>query len=764
MTPWWARAALCALWLVAAPPAVRAQDGATVTGQVVDGVSGLPLSDVRVQIQGQPGSVLTDAGGQFTLRGLPPGPQVLTVSVVGFVLVRRDITLGEGGQISLVIPVAEGTGTYTERVEVTGDLFRPGEAGVPAQHELGSADLQNLRGLVLDDPVRAMHVLPGVAATDDLYSEFAVRGSDFGRIGLAVDGVPSRFLSHSVQGVEDGGSIGMINSDILESVSLSNGSYPQRFGNRTGAQIEMSLREGSRDRSQVRVALSGSSASVVGEGPLGRGRKASWLLSARKSYLDLLIKQVADNQTFAFGFTDVAARAVVDVTPRHQLQVSALAGRAALDADQRDVGLNDPLVATNRGWLAALAWRYAAGPRLTWTQRVGVTGGEFSNRSLARVVLDEGRSTDVSARSDAVIVVHPALTVETGGSVHWQDERLTKRRVVNPTRPPEIHEDASLDSRWAGGYALARWTLPRGAIVGAGARVDHWDGTDQTTASPWVNAQVRVGAFDLLGGTGLFRQFPGFNAITGLRGTPGLPAERAWHVDVGVGRRFAAHMRAQAVWFHRDERDGVRLPGDEWRLVDGVPRPPRTDTAYDATLDATARGVELLVQRRSPNGLSGWASYSLGRYEQHDVVTGERFNGDFDQRHALSLYGVYRLNDRTSLAMKLRVSSNVPVRGYFKELPATPAQPVPDDQPARYGLAEVRNGTRLPVYQRVDLRANRTWTLQRSRLTLYVELMNVLGTTNWRTGNGGIRPDGEIVGLLDPLVPFVPSAGLLWEF
>ena len=72
-----------------------------------------------------------------------------------------------------------------------------GEAAVPAQQVLGSAELQNMRGLVLDDPVRAMHILPGVAATDDLYAEFSVRGSDFGRIGLAVDGVPSRFLSHS---------------------------------------------------------------------------------------------------------------------------------------------------------------------------------------------------------------------------------------------------------------------------------------------------------------------------------------------------------------------------------------------------------------------------------------------------------------------------------------------------------------------------------------------------------------------------------------
>lgn len=764
MTRALARAALAAALLLATASGARAQAGADVVGQVVDGVSGLGLSDVRVQIQGQPGSVLTDARGQFTLRDIPPGAHVLTVSVVGFVMVRRDITVGEGGSIYLVIPLAEGTGTYTERVEVTGDLFRQGEAAVPAQQVLGSADLQNLRGLVLDDPVRAMHVLPGVAATDDLYSDFSVRGSDFGRIGLAVDGVPSRFLSHTVQGVDDGGSIAMINSDILESVSLQNGSYPQRFGNRTGAQIEMTLREGSRDRAQARVALSGSSASIVGEGPIGSGRKASWLLSARKSYLDLLIKQVADNETFAFGFTDLAAKVVVDVTARHQVQVSGLAGRAKLSADQLDIGQNDPLVATNRAWLGALAWRYTPGPRLIWTQRVGVTGGEFSNRSLARVVLDEGRSTDVSARSDAVIAVHPSLTLEAGASAHWQDEQVTKRRVVDPRRPPDIREDASLDSRWVGGYALARWTGPHGTILGAGARADHWDGTDETTASPWLNGQVRVGPLDVIGGTGLYRQFPGFNAIVGLRGTQGLPAERGWHVDLGVGRRFGAHLRAQAVWFHRDERNGLRLPGDDWQLVNGRPRPPLADTAYDARLDGAARGVELLVQRRSPNGLTGWASYSLGHYRQHDVVSGERFSGDFDQRHALNVYGVYRLNDRTSVAMKLRASSNFPVRGYFQELPASAEDPVPDDQPARYGLSQTRNGARLPVYQRLDLRANRTWTLQRSRLTLYVELMNVFGKTNWRTGNGGIRPDGEITGLLDPLVPFVPSAGLLWEF
>jgi len=767
--------AVATAWLVA-PNATLVQGtspaGATVAGQVIDGASGLGLSDARVQIQIVPRdstapqlpipAVLTDGDGRFAIPGVPSGRHVLTVSVVGFVLVRRPIEVGEGGSIFLTIPMAEGTGTYTERVQVTGDLFRQAEPAVAAQQVLGSADLQNLRGLVLDDPVRAMHVLPGVAATDDLYSDFAVRGSDFGRIGLAVDGVPSRFLSHTVQGVDDGGSIAMINSDILTSVSLLNGSYPQRYGNRTGAQVDMTLREGSRARPQVRAALSGSSASLVAEGPLV-GPRASWLLSARKSYLDLLIKQVSDDERFAFGFTDAAVKFVVDASARHQVAFSAVAGRAKLDADQLDIGFNDPLVATNEAWLGSLSWRYTPTGRVTWTQRAGITGGEYRNRSLQRVVLDEGRSTDVSLRSDATVAVSGQVTVEAGASVHWQDESVTERRVVDPRRPPEIRDDAALASRWTGGYVLGRWTKSDG-VVGAGVRVDHWDATGEITTSPWLNAQVGLGPVDLVGGTGLHHQFPGFNAVTGLRGTPGLSAERAWHADVGAGRRFGRHLRTQAVVYRRQEEHGVWLPGDEWRLVNGRPTPPLTDTFYETRLDGTSQGVELLVERRSPNGLSGWASYAVGRYEQHDIVSGERWDGDFDQRHALNLYALYRLNDRTSVALKLRTSTNYPVRGYVREVPVDDVKLHDDDQPAAYALAGVRNAARLPAYARLDLRANRTFSIEHSRLTLFVELMNVLGRTNWRTGNPGIRADGSLDGLLDPLVPFLPSAGILWEF
>ena len=134
------------------------------------------------------------------------------------------------------------------------DRFRAAEPGVASQQMLGSADIQNLRGVLADDPLRAVQVLPGVAAADDLRSEFSVRGSPFTHLNMTVDGFSTPFLLHTVRAIEDqsaSGSVAMINSDILEDVTLLNGGYAQRYGDRTGAEVDFRLREGSRERRQV---------------------------------------------------------------------------------------------------------------------------------------------------------------------------------------------------------------------------------------------------------------------------------------------------------------------------------------------------------------------------------------------------------------------------------------------------------------------------------------------------------------------------------
>ena len=112
---------------------------------------------------------------------------------------------------------------------------------MPSASVVGSAELLNLRGVLADDPLRAVQVLPGVATGDDLRSEFTVRGSDFRHLTITLDGFASPYLLHTVRGIEDRGptgSVAMINSDVLEDVTLMNGGYPQRFEGHTGAEVD----------------------------------------------------------------------------------------------------------------------------------------------------------------------------------------------------------------------------------------------------------------------------------------------------------------------------------------------------------------------------------------------------------------------------------------------------------------------------------------------------------------------------------------------
>ena len=179
-----------------------------------------------------------------------------------------------------------------------------------------------------------------------------------------------------------------------------------------------------------------------------------------------------------------------------------------------------------------------------------------------------------------------------------------------------------------------------------------------------------------------------------------------------------------------------------------------TFPVFSPTLTGTSRGVELLIIRRSPTGLSGWVSYSWGHTRYHDELTGENFDGDFDQRHTLNVFAQQRLSYRMTVSGKLRIGSNFPLVGYFSGT----------TDPEALKLSTLRNQVRLPLYARLDIRANRTFTFQRSRLTLFVEVMNLIGRDNWRQVDGSIRANLDAVGYVDRLLPRVPSAGVLFEF
>ena len=632
--------------------------------------------------------------------------QTIAASVIGYALLRTDIEVADA-PLDMTIRLSEGAGAYTERVSVSGSLRRESDS-VAGGTSLYGRELETLRGAVLDDPLRAVQSLPSATATDDFYSEFAVRGNPFRYVGLVVDGVPTRYLMHAVNGITDGGSIAMINSETLGSVSLLPGSYPQRTGRQMGAEVGMSTREGSRDEFRGRAGLSGTSVTFLGEGPIASG-KGSWLASIRRSYLDYLIKRIDPEAGFAFGFVDAQAKAVYDVSPRHQVSISALLGRAVFEEGDPDIGVNEIRTAISRAWLSSLSWRYLPSPRLAVTQRLYSTGLHFDNDNRNGATLDTSRSTQVWMARRCLI------RADDGRG------RRVRRRCRTPRRP-QRHRPAALSDD-APDHAQRPMTNTRRPASAYGqvrfaSRVSI-DGDARQPRRPLVADRSDDG---LAVGE---RRVPSVRAHAPSRRQRHLSSvsgsrrgarhsrrrrticspERALHVDAGIEQALPRQTRVLFNVYMREERDVLWAPGAEPQLVSNAVSPGAFNAPWVNALSGDARGAEIVVRRDAADGFSGWAGYAFSRLRYTDTRTGESFWGDADQRHTLSLYGNYRLSSRTSLSARYRYGSNYPMLGYIGEAPPRCVGPAACRSTiARCSTGWCRNATRC------GCRPTRAWT------------------------------------------------------
>ena len=110
--------------------ALQASDSTgVIRGIVVDTKEGTGIRSVSVRLQSTGRAVVTGDDGRFEIAEVPIGNQELYVSAVDFILVKRTVTVAAGAVTDVSIVLAEGTGTYTETVNVRGTAGAVGAAG-----------------------------------------------------------------------------------------------------------------------------------------------------------------------------------------------------------------------------------------------------------------------------------------------------------------------------------------------------------------------------------------------------------------------------------------------------------------------------------------------------------------------------------------------------------------------------------------------------------------------------------------------------------
>lgn len=747
-------------------PAEASAKVGRITGTIIESRTGAPLAAVLVKVQSTGQQSFSDADGSFEIADVPVGSQTLLVSVVGFGLVRREVTVGGTTDVSVTIAVSEGASTYVEDVSVGGSAFREAEPGVSSQSVLGSRELLALRGLVADDPFRAVQALPGVATGDDFRAEFAVRGLGPSNIGISIDGVDSPLLFHTVRGVQDTGTLGLINSDILESATLLAGPHPQRLNSHLGSRLDFTTRDGSRERLTVRGMLSASAASTVWEGPLGSSTKASWLVALRRSYIDWLLRQIDSTIDTTFGFTDGQGKFSFDLSPSHSLRASVIAGRSVLremetppDANTLDPAVNDTVIGN-------LQWRFTPGATFTTSQQIYILNASYRNRVFDGRTREEGGDRDLTWRGSAAWNPRTGHLIEFGAQAQSLTARRLDRRFTRNSE--QLLLNATGDARSAAGWMQYRWTPAARVSMTPGVRYEHWqlpalsegrrvEVFDQSTASPWLLTEVEIRPGTRLRfGAGVQHQSATIDQMMFVLPGSRLVAQSATTIEAGIEQRIGAAWRVNLAIYRRHDEDGIRAVNAEYRIENNrvvVPDNPHFANA----LTGTTAGAELVLERRSVNGLNGWLSYAWNDSRLEDPRRAghlaESFPSDFDQRHTINAYAAYRWRGRTSLSARMRYGSNFPIQGYIGR------------DAAGYLLSTQRNGLRLPAYARLDLRADRTFTYRRSRLTVFIEVVNAMNRDNFRPNSPGININTRrVFEPTESLFPLLPVAGVLVEF
>ena len=193
------------------------------------------------------------------------------------------------------------------------------------------------------DIMRSMQLLTGVKSESDASSSFQVRGGTSAQNQILIDIAPVYNVGHLA------GLFSAFNSDALVSATLYKGLLPAQYGGASSAVLDIVGKTGNKSEYHGGASIGLLSAKGTIEGPIVKN-KAAFLVTARRSYMDMFLKLSPDFKGNTLYFYDINAKADWTIDENNQLFLSFFTGndRTALE-DLVDIRWNN--LSTSLKWL-----------------------------------------------------------------------------------------------------------------------------------------------------------------------------------------------------------------------------------------------------------------------------------------------------------------------------------------------------------------------------------------------------------------------------
>lgn len=673
-----------------------AQQKHTINGYVKDSLSGETLKGSTIAVSGKSSSIQTNNYGYFSLTLNEDNFDIL-VSYIGYETKRIHIDPHSAHTFTIYL----NSISYNLQQVIISSKKREHnvQSAQMGKIDLSMAEIKAIPSFLGEtDVLKALQLLPGVRNAGEGNSGFYVRGGGPDQNLVLLDDAVVYNTGHLF------GFFSVFNADAVKSVSLIKGGFPAQYGGRLSSVIDIVMKDGNINTTEVDAGIGLIASRISIQGPLVKN-KASYMVSARRTYIDAITKPILGKSNNYYGsgyyFYDINAKANYQFSNNDRLFLSGYFGK-----DQFDFNNAKRSFTTSIPWgnsTATLRWNHVFNQKLFANTSLIYNDYKFDFKGAQNnfnVNVSSG-IRDVNAKTDFDFYPAPEHHLKMGALYTYH---TFSPSLVSGSQDTTIFQPLNVQKKYASEFAVYiqnDWTISKGVKVNYGLRYSSF-----TQLGPYTAYTTDA--------NGNHTDSTYFSAGENIKTFGGFEPRLTWRIDIDSFSSVKAAVSRNLQYIHLVSNAGTTLPTDIW-----VPSTYRVkpqiawqyavgyfknfqNNMYETSLEIYYKTMANQIEYRegyTPNTLkdpeedfvfgkgwsygaelflhkvkghfTGWIGYTLSwTWRKFPLLNdGEKFPGKYDRRHDLSVVGTYRLNKKWTFSSSFVFGTgnaiSLPERFYF---------------------------------------------------------------------------------------------------
>ena len=697
-----------------------AQKKVTLSGYMRDAESGEAMMAATIYVKEAETGAQTNTYGFYSVS-MPPGTYTVTFSYLGYATKTETIALTESKTYNVDLQ----SRTRLQEVEVTTTRADDNVKSTDMGTITISADKVKTLPVIFGetDILKALQLMPGVQSAGEGSSGFYVRGGGPDQNLVLLDDAVVYNTGHLF------GFFSVFNTDALKNVTLIKGGMPANYGGRLSSVVDVSMKEGNMKEYHAEGGIGLIASRLTLEGPIKK-EKGSFMLSGRRTYIDVLVKPFAKGSFAGSGyfFYDANLKANYKITEKDRVYLSGYFGRDKFTFKSSSGAFNADIPWGNS--TATLRWNHLFNNKLFLNTTAVYNDYKFAfqaGQNDFEIKLSSG-IRDYNLKSD--LDYFTSFNHHFKAGVAYTYHKFIPNQVSGRSGTTELlPNNALIKYAHEGGVYISDEFDPfKWLKINAGLRYS-WFGQTGPYAQYTYDINNRKTDSTLFSSGELVKTYGGLeprlnlrfavNEISSIKASVAkayqyihlvsnngstLPTDlwvpstfyvqpqEAWQYSVGYFRNWMDNMIETSVEVYYKQMEN-QIEYREGYIQNSI-KDPELDFVFGK---GEAYGAEFLINK-TKGKFTGWIGYTLSwTYRTFaDLNNGESYPAKYDRRHDVSVVATYELNPKWTLSTVFIYGSGnaitLPTNYYFIDQAIVP----------QYSKL---NEYRLFPYHRLDLSA-----------------------------------------------------------